>query len=82
MTDDCAKLLLDKVILLIVKKKQRVDELSDKVVEVVRVTDDIDIIKRYHAEGNNFTPAKVCELKFVIVHFICFLILYHDQSLK
>jgi hypothetical protein len=34
------------MILLIVKKKQRVDELSDKVVEVVRVTDDIDIINR------------------------------------
>jgi hypothetical protein len=63
------------MILLIVKKKQRVDELSDKVVEIVRVTDDIEILNRYNIQGKNFTPTKVCELKFVIVHFIGYLTL-------
>jgi hypothetical protein len=58
--DDCAKSLNDKMILLIVNKKQRVDELSDKVVEIVRVTDDIEILKRYNIQGTNFTPTKVC----------------------
>jgi hypothetical protein len=48
------------MILLIVNKKQRVDELSDKVVEIVRVTDDIEILKRYNIQGTNFTPTKVC----------------------
>jgi hypothetical protein len=79
---DCANLLIDKMILLIVKKKQRVDELSDKVVEVIRVTDDIEIINRYNFQGNNFTPTKVCDLAFVIVLLIFCLTLYHDQSLK
>jgi hypothetical protein len=52
-----------------------VDELSDKVVEIVRVTDDIEILNRYNIQGKNFTPTKVCELKFVIVHFIGYLTL-------
>ncbi|MCH97979.1 hypothetical protein A2U01_0018977 [Trifolium medium] len=40
------KILTDKLILMIVKKFVRADELSDHVVEVLRITDDIDVIKK------------------------------------
>jgi hypothetical protein len=53
------KILIDKTVLLIVKKVQRSDDLSDDVVEVLRMTDDVDLIKQFQVNGNNFTPLKV-----------------------
>jgi hypothetical protein len=53
------KILIDKTVLLIVKKIQRSDDLSDDVVEVLRMTDDVDLIKQFQVNGNNFTPLKV-----------------------
>jgi hypothetical protein len=47
------------MVLLIVKKIKSSDDLSDDVVEVLRMTDDIELIKQFHVEGNNFTPLKV-----------------------
>jgi hypothetical protein len=52
------KILIDKTVLLIVKKIQRSDDLSDDVVEVLRMTDDVDLIKQFQVNGNNFTPLK------------------------
>ncbi|GAU29158.1 hypothetical protein TSUD_275770 [Trifolium subterraneum] len=52
------KILADKVILMIVKKTVRPDELSDDIVDVLRVTDDIDMINQFHFHGTNFTPLK------------------------
>jgi hypothetical protein len=46
-------------VLLLVKKIQRVDELSDDAVEALRMIDDIELIKQFNLDGNNFTPAKV-----------------------
>jgi hypothetical protein len=53
------KVLIDKIVLLIVKKIQRSDDLSDDVVEVLRMTDDVELIKQFQVDGNNFTPLKV-----------------------
>ncbi|WJX26021.1 DNA helicase [Trifolium repens] len=52
------KVLIDKMVLLIVKMIKSSDDLSDDVVEVLRMTDDIELIKQFHVEGNNFTPLK------------------------
>ncbi|KAK2410805.1 replication protein A 70 kDa DNA-binding subunit C [Trifolium repens] len=51
------KVLIDKMVLLIVKKIQRSDDLSDDV-EILRMTDDPELIMKYQMDGNNFTPAK------------------------
>jgi hypothetical protein len=69
-TDDAVKPLIDKQVLIIVKKIQRGDLLSDDVVEVIRITDDLDLIKQFHCSGNNFTPAKV--LNYKILFLLCF----------
>ncbi|WJX57283.1 hypothetical protein P8452_42859 [Trifolium repens] len=58
LSTDAAKALLDKQVLMIVKKIKRADELSDDVVEVLRITDDIHLIKQFYLNDNNFTPAK------------------------
>jgi hypothetical protein len=47
------------MVLLIVKKIQRSDDLSDDVVEILRMTDDPELIMKYQMDGNNFTPVKV-----------------------
>ncbi|WJX83197.1 hypothetical protein P8452_65875 [Trifolium repens] len=52
------KVLTDNIVLLLVKKIQRVDELSDDAVEALRMIDDIELIKQFNLDGNNFTPAK------------------------
>jgi hypothetical protein len=59
--------LIGKMLLLIAKKNRRVDDLSDNLVEVVRVTDELDIVNEYRVIGNNYTPIKVCVLTFFIV---------------
>jgi hypothetical protein len=64
LSTDAAKALTDKKVLMIVKKIQRADELSDDVVEIVRITDDVDLIKQFYLNDNNFTPAKVFYYKF------------------
>jgi hypothetical protein len=53
------KVLTNNIVLLLVKKIQRVDELSDDAVEALRMIDDIELIKQFNLDGNNFTPAKV-----------------------
>jgi hypothetical protein len=53
------KILIEKIVLLIVKKIKSSDDLSDDVVEVLRMTDDIELIKQFHVHGKNFTPLKV-----------------------
>ncbi|WJX62988.1 hypothetical protein P8452_47923 [Trifolium repens] len=50
--------LIGKMLLLIAKKNRRVDDLSDNLVEVVRVTDELDIVNEYCVIGNNYTPIK------------------------
>ncbi|MCI30431.1 hypothetical protein A2U01_0051640, partial [Trifolium medium] len=55
---DGQKMLTDKIVLIIVNKIIRADVLSDDVVEVIRVTDDIDLINQFHMDGSNFTPRK------------------------
>jgi hypothetical protein len=62
--------LIGKMLLLIARKNKRVDDLSDNAVEIIRVTDELDIVKEYHVNGNNYTPLKVCVFSFpiVIVH--------------
>ncbi|MCH84005.1 replication factor A protein, partial [Trifolium medium] len=55
---DGAEILNNKIVLLIVKKIQRIDELSDHAVEVVHITDDIELIKQFHFDGRYFTPTK------------------------
>jgi hypothetical protein len=62
LNNDSKKSLIDKKVLLIVKKIQRDDRLSDDVVEVIRITDDRELINQFHLNDSNFTPAKV--LKF------------------
>ncbi|KAK2393472.1 replication protein A 70 kDa DNA-binding subunit C [Trifolium repens] len=68
------KVLIDKMVLLIVKKIQKSDDLSDDVVEVLRMTDDPELIMKYQMDGNNFTPAKICfdfnKFDFVYLHSI------------
>ncbi|PNX61864.1 hypothetical protein L195_g052675, partial [Trifolium pratense] len=51
LSDYGEKILADKLVLMIVKKSIRVDELSDHVVEVLRITDDIDVIKTLQFDG-------------------------------
>ncbi|WJX62063.1 hypothetical protein P8452_47099 [Trifolium repens] len=50
--------LIGKMLLLIARKNKRVDDLSDNAVEIIRVTDELDIVKEYHVNGNNYTPLK------------------------
>jgi hypothetical protein len=59
LNDDSVNALIDKQVLIIVKKIHKVDQLSDDVVEVIRITDDIDVINQFHSNANNFTPSKV-----------------------
>ncbi|GAU31617.1 hypothetical protein TSUD_63660 [Trifolium subterraneum] len=58
LSADGEKMLTDKVVLIIVKKVMRADDLFDHVVQVLRITDDVDLIKQFHLEGSNFTPSK------------------------
>jgi hypothetical protein len=64
-------------VLLIVKKIQRSDDLSDDVVEVLRITDDPELIEKYQMDGNNFTPAKVW-----IAYLFLFLHEYHETYIS
>ncbi|GAU39041.1 hypothetical protein TSUD_59970 [Trifolium subterraneum] len=52
------EILKDREILLIVKKIHRLDDLGDDFVEIVRMTDDQQLIKQYYLDGKNFTPTK------------------------
>jgi hypothetical protein len=65
--------LIGKMLLLIAKKIGRVDDLSNNAVEVIRITDELDIVNQYHVNGNNYTPIKVCVLDLAIVCVHCFL---------
>ncbi|GAU39761.1 hypothetical protein TSUD_220040 [Trifolium subterraneum] len=56
------KILADKVILMIVKKAVRADEFSDDIVDVLGITDDIDMINQFHFHGTNFIPSKVPDI--------------------
>ncbi|PNX95169.1 replication factor-A carboxy-terminal domain protein [Trifolium pratense] len=58
LSNDGEKVLADKSVLMIVKKIRRVDDVTDDVVEVLRVTDGVDLIEKFHLAGNNFTPTK------------------------
>ncbi|GAU41905.1 hypothetical protein TSUD_268080 [Trifolium subterraneum] len=58
LSDDGEQVMSDKTVLMIVKKVRRVNVLSDDDVEVVRMTDAIDLIKKFHDVGSNFTPIK------------------------
>ncbi|XP_045822104.1 replication protein A 70 kDa DNA-binding subunit C-like [Trifolium pratense] len=53
-----AAILNKRIVLLIVKKTQRVDEMSNHVVEVVHITDEMGLIKQFHSDGRYFTPTK------------------------
>ncbi|CAJ2645313.1 unnamed protein product [Trifolium pratense] len=53
-----AAILNKRIVLIIVKKTQRVDEMSDHVVEVVHITDEMGLIKQFHSDGRYFTPTK------------------------
>jgi hypothetical protein len=64
--------LIGKMLLFIAKKTRRIDEYSDNAVEVIRLTDELDIVKEYHAAGNNYTPIKVNSL---ILQFLCYFLL-------
>jgi hypothetical protein len=52
-------MLINRVVIMIVKKTKRVDEVADDSVEVLRMSDDIDLIKQFHFDGTYFTPTKV-----------------------
>jgi hypothetical protein len=52
-------LLKEKNVLFIVKKKPRLQSSLIDLIEVVRMTNDEDIIHRYHQMGDNYTPIRV-----------------------
>ncbi|GAU23259.1 hypothetical protein TSUD_281520 [Trifolium subterraneum] len=58
LSDDGEQVMSDKTVLMIMKKVRRVNVLSDDDVEVVHMTDAIDLIKKFHDVGSNFTPIK------------------------
>ena len=51
------------------------ERLSGEKFEVVRLTNDLEIIKNYHDIGNNYTPIRVSLLVLGSGHFYCFFIL-------
>jgi hypothetical protein len=62
----------DKYFLFIVKKIPRSECSGRERFEVVRVTNNEETIRSYHAIGNNYTPLKVCCPLFDFFFFLNF----------